>query len=114
MPFSVKRIRTGQPNTGTSLFRFLTGTSHARFDWTLTQRSRICVPFTQQQKHIQERARPQSSHERLRFHANTGRLGLCAFLGLVLSFGSFPFRELFLSSRTPKGHNAGRWAASAF
>jgi hypothetical protein len=34
----------------------------------------------------------------------TGRLGLCAFFGLVLNDGSFPFRELVLPSRTPKGH----------
>ena len=34
------------------------------------------------------------------------------YLELFLSFGSFPFRELVLSSRTPKGHNAGRWSAN--
>jgi hypothetical protein len=38
--------------------------------------------------------------------ACTGRLGLAAFLELVLSFDSFPFPGLFLRSRTPKGHNA--------
>jgi hypothetical protein len=32
------------------------------------------------------------------------------FLELVLNFGSFPFPVLFLPSRTPQGHNAGRWA----
>jgi hypothetical protein len=31
--------------------------------------------------------------------ACTGRLGLCAFLEVVLNDGSFPFRELVLSSR---------------
>ena len=28
-----------------------------------------------------------------------GRLGVCAFFGLVLSYGSCPFRELVLPSR---------------
>jgi hypothetical protein len=40
----------------------------------------------------------------------TGRPGLCPFLELVLNDSSFPFRELVLPSRTPKGHNADRSA----
>src|SRR3989304_7529477 len=43
-PFPVKRIRTGQSNTGSGLFRIVHGTSHTLIDWTLTQRSRIRVP----------------------------------------------------------------------
>jgi hypothetical protein len=31
--------------------------------------------------------------------ACTGRLGLCAFLGIVLSYGGIPFSSFFLSSR---------------
>jgi hypothetical protein len=33
------------------------------------------------------------------------------FLELVRNDGSFPFRKLVFPSRTPQGHNTGRWAA---
>jgi len=33
------------------------------------------------------------------------------FLEIVLNFGGLQFSSLFLLSRTPKGHNASRWAA---
>jgi hypothetical protein len=43
----------------------------------------------------------QSLHvfEKLANKACTGRLGLCAFLELVLSYGHIPLRELVLPSR---------------
>ena len=39
--------------------------------------------------------------------ACTGRLGLCAFFGVVLNFGSFPVSRV---DSTPAAGNAGRWA----
>jgi hypothetical protein len=37
---------------------------------------------------------------------------VCAFLGLVLSYGSFPFPVLFLPSHTPKGHTPANGAGA--
>jgi hypothetical protein len=47
-------------------------------------------------------------------HGSQRTTEVCAFFGVVLNFASFPFRELVIPSRTPKGHAgqaAGRWVA---
>jgi len=53
-------------------------TSHARFDWSLTQRSRVCVPVLQTNGAYPKTC--PTAIRRLPFHTNTWRVGVCANL----------------------------------
>ncbi|HSG42271.1 MAG TPA: hypothetical protein VLA72_03870 [Anaerolineales bacterium] len=91
LPFSVKRIRTGQSHRPDVLRETperacsLDGTSHARFNWTLTQRSRIRVPV-----HQTNGAYPKT--------CPTAIPSDCAFMLTLDKWDSARFTSLFLTS----------------